>query len=130
MSQGSVRIGRQSAHPPRLPATRDRCRQDDAADSLVQRLLLHKRLCRYRKESVVTADHIAYRIEKYEKMGFSYPEACTLSHTFDDAGLPLYWDDVVKLLEKTGGNHAIVLDILISGPEVPMVQYGGEDDGA
>lgn len=78
----------------------------------------------------MTADHIAYRVEKYEQMGFSYAESCMLSHTYDDKDVALYWDDVRKLLDKTGGNHAQVLDILLPGPGLPTIQYGGEDDGA
>ena len=77
-------------------------------------------------------DHIAYRVRRYEQMGFSYPEALTLSHTFDDKGVVLYWDDVKTLLEATHGNHAVVLDILIDLPtvEVKYESAGGIDDGA
>lgn len=80
----------------------------------------------------MTADHIAYRVEKYEAMGFSYAESVTLSHTHDDTGIPLYWDDVETLLGKTKGNHAQVLDILLALPEFGIVyeNFGGEDDGA
>lgn len=77
----------------------------------------------------MVADHIAYRVEKYEAMKFSYAEACTLAHTLDDNGLPLYWSDVKSLLTRCGGNHALTLDILVALPEQNIV-YGGEDDGA
>lgn len=82
----------------------------------------------------MSADHIAYRVEKYERMGFSYPEAVTLSHTYDDNNVALYWDDVKTLLERTGGNHAQTLDILVALPVVG-IEYesesrGGVDDGA
>lgn len=81
----------------------------------------------------MVTDHIAYRVEKYEAMGFSYAEAVTLSHTLDSKGVALYWDEVKKLLNDTGGNHAVTLDILIDLPG-ETVEYeesvGGIDDGA
>lgn len=80
----------------------------------------------------MSADHIAYRVEKYESMGFSYAESVTLAHTYDDNNIALYWFDVKKLLEKTGDNHAQTLDILIAFPQkgIEYEDIGGPDDGA
>lgn len=60
----------------------------------------------------MSADHIAYRIERYLKQGWNDAEAKVLSTTLDKDGIPVYWDDVRKKLEKA--SHADVLeDVLL-----------------
>ena len=79
----------------------------------------------------MTTDHIAWRVEHYEKMGFDYAESITLANTLDDKGCPLYWADVALLLTATKWNHAQTLDILAGLPG-RVIEYGGDgaDDGA
>lgn len=93
----------------------------------------------------MSADHIAWRVEHYEKMGFSYAESVTLANTLDDKDFPLYWGDVANLLTATKWNHALTLDMLVALPPKPTLVYddaepsrtadgrpmfGGADDGA
>ena len=80
----------------------------------------------------MSADHIAWRVEHYEKMGFDYAESVTLANTLDDKDCPLYWGDVATLLTATKWNHKLTLDMLVALPARAGIQYeaGGPDDGA
>lgn len=72
------------------------------------------------------ADHIAWRVEHYEKMGFNYAESVTLANTNDDKGCPVYWGDVANLLTATKWNHALTLDMLVALPPEPMMEFEDE----
>jgi len=86
----------------------------------------------------VTADHVAYRIERYLKQGWSRQEAQTLSRTLDKDGIPVYWGDVEKMLVSRRNNHADVLEDILNAAFVPNYvmdfsepgPLGAVDDGA
>jgi hypothetical protein len=84
----------------------------------------------------VTADHIAYRIERYLAQAWSRQEAHTLAHTLDKDGIPVYWGDVEKMLRRA--DHALVLEDILLGAFRPNYvmdfsepgPLGSVDDGA
>ncbi len=45
-----------------------------------------------------------WRVEQYERLGFSCMEALELALATDAQGFPLYWGDVQVLLERTGSH--------------------------
>lgn len=45
---------------------------------------------------------VDYKVEKFLAMGFEYIQALILCHTRDHLGVPLYWRDVQRVVEKVG----------------------------
>jgi len=75
----------------------------------------------------MSRDPRAWRVEKFEGLGFAHNEAVALADSKDAKGVHVYWGDVEKALQA-GVSEALALEIYVEHhvPTTALVIEGSE----